>query len=75
MKVLLRIPEIVAAVQPLIDKSVDGQILFELIGAGHILPLGYIHRMPVFSVEQIADVVAAIRQFGSPLNNPSDIVA
>lgn len=70
VKVLLRVPELIDAVQPLVGKPVDAQVIFELIGLGDIQPLGYVHRMPIFAIEQIGDVIAALRQTGLPIDSP-----
>lgn len=62
MKTLLRVPELVEAVTPLVDASVSAADIFRLIGTGDIRPLGYVHRMPVFDLGQTSAIVVAIER-------------
>jgi len=61
-KTLLRVPEILEAVTPLVAFPVTAEIIFGLIGHGDINPLGYIQRIPVFSVNQIQEVLRALQE-------------
>jgi len=54
---LLRVPELVKAIAPLVSIPLTPDDIFRLIGTGDIEPLGYIQRIPVFSVEQIGEIV------------------
>jgi len=56
-KTLLRVPELVEAVNQFVLKPVNHKDIFRLIGEGDIKPFGYLQRIPVFAVEQIKDVV------------------
>ncbi len=51
--VLLQVPDLVAAVQPLVK---------ELVGIGKVQPLGYLYRVPVFELNQIAEVAEALQE-------------
>jgi hypothetical protein len=62
MQTLLRVPDLVAAVEPLVGRTVGLREVFMLIGAGDIKPFGYVLRAPVFTPDQVADVVAAITE-------------
>ena len=62
-KTLLRVPELVKAVAPLVSVSITAKDIFRLIGTGGIKPLGFIQRVPVFDITQIGEVA---RKF--PLN-------
>jgi|GEM_PF-4336946 len=55
-KTLLRVPELIKAVEPLVSNPVTHEDIFRLIGTGDIQPLGYIHRVPVFGLNQIGDI-------------------
>jgi hypothetical protein len=55
-RTLLRVPELIEAVNPLISKPINSEDVFRLIGTGDIKPLGFIQRIPVFSVDQIGDI-------------------
>jgi hypothetical protein len=55
-KTLLRVPELLEAIKPLISRKVTHEDIFLMIGSGEIQPHGYIQRIPVFSIEQIAEV-------------------
>jgi len=54
---LLRVPELLKAIEPLVSMPLTAEDIFRLIGTGEIEPLGYIQRIPVFSVEQIGKIV------------------
>ncbi len=60
VKTLLRIPEILEAVNPLISNPVTHKDVFRLIGTGDIKPFGFIQRIPIFTPEQIGEVAEAI---------------
>jgi hypothetical protein len=55
-KTLLRVPELVKVIEPLVSVRVTTDDIFRLIGTGDISPLGFMQRIPVFSVEQIGDI-------------------
>ena len=57
VKTLLRIPELIEAVNPLLSKPINHDDVFRLIGTGDIRPLGFVQRIPIFSVDQIGDIV------------------
>jgi hypothetical protein len=65
-KTLLRIPELIEAVNPLISKPINSEDVFRLIGTGDIKPLGFVQRIPVFSVEQISDIAKKFRSTQKP---------
>jgi hypothetical protein len=62
MMTLLRVPDLVAAVGPLVGRTLSTQEVFGLIAAGDIKPFGYVLRAPVFTPEQVADVAAAVNR-------------
>jgi hypothetical protein len=64
-KTLLRIPELIEAVNRLTPNPVTPADVFRLIGTGDIKPLGFAQRIPFFSVEQIADVAARFTRDGA----------
>lgn len=55
-KTLLRIPELIEAVNRLVPNTISPTDIFRLIGTGDIKPFGYVQRIPLFSVEQIGDI-------------------
>ncbi len=60
MQTLLRVPDLVAAVEPLVGRTVKLREVFALIAAGDIKPFGYVLRAPVFTPDQVAEVATAI---------------
>ena len=60
MRILLRAPDILEAVRPLVGESVTSEFLFQLIASGEVQPLGLFQRAPVFELGQVADVARAI---------------
>lgn len=62
MVTLLRVPDLVAAVEPLVGHPVLPQDVFRLIASGKITPHGYVIRAPIFTPEQVADVVTSLRK-------------
>jgi hypothetical protein len=61
-KTLLKVPDLVMAVQPLVNRPVNARSIFELIGEGKIKPMGYLQQIPLFDVGQIGEVVQALQQ-------------
>ena len=55
-KTLLRTPELVRALAPLVSVPVTPKDIFRLIGDGQIRPCGYIQRVPVFDIVQLGDI-------------------
>jgi hypothetical protein len=55
-KTLLRTPELVRALEPLVSVPVTPKDIFRLIGEGLIKPCGYIQRVPVFDIAQLGDI-------------------
>lgn len=60
-KTLLRMPELVKAVEPLVPGSITHDDIFRLIGTGDIKPLGYIQRVPVFDLSQIGTIAKKLQ--------------
>jgi hypothetical protein len=60
MQTLLRVPDLVAATEPLVGRTVEPCEVFALIAGGHIKPFGYVLRAPVFTPSQVADVAAVV---------------
>ena len=60
MKPMLRVPELIEAVRPLVDREVTADVIFSLIGQGRIDPCGCVGRMPLFSLDQLGNVVQAL---------------
>ena len=60
MQTLLRVPDLVAAVEPLVGRTVGLREVFTLIAARDIKPFGYVLRAPVFTTRQVADVAGVI---------------
>jgi hypothetical protein len=60
MQTLLRTPDLVAAIEPLVGRTVKLREVFMLIAAGDIKPFGYVLRAPVFTTGQVADVAGVI---------------
>ena len=56
VKTLLRTPELVRALQPLVSDPVTPKDIFRLIGEGRIKPCGYLQRVPVFDIAQLGDI-------------------
>jgi hypothetical protein len=56
VKTLLRTPELVRALNPLVSVPITPKDVFRLIGEGRIKPCGYIQRVPVFDVTQLGDI-------------------
>jgi len=61
-KTLLNVPDLIVAVKPLVRIQVSADDIFELIGSGDVRPMGVVQRMPVFDLDQIADIAAIIKQ-------------
>lgn len=59
-KTLLRVPELMRAVKPLVSFPITHKDIFQLIGTGDIKPLGFIQRIPVFDITQVSDVAKVI---------------
>ncbi len=60
-KTLLRVPDLITVIEPLVDVKLAVDDFFRLIGDGAIKPLGFVQRMPVFGLDQVAEVVKAIQ--------------
>lgn len=60
-KTLLRIPELLEALKPLVSIPITHEDIFRLIGTGDIQPLGFIQRIPVFDVSQIGEVAKKLQ--------------
>jgi hypothetical protein len=60
-KTLLRVPELITAVEPLVGIDVTHDDIFRLIGDGAIKPFGYVQRMPVFDLSQIAYIAQKLK--------------
>jgi hypothetical protein len=69
VRTLLRVPDLIVAVEPLIGYRVAPDDIFQLIGSSIIEPFGIIQRMPVFGLEQIAEVADKLKTIQ---NNPKD---
>lgn len=59
-KTLLRTPELIRALKPLVSNPVSPKDIFRLIGERRINPCGYIQRIPVFDIAQIGDIAKEI---------------
>lgn len=55
---LLRMPELVKEVKPLVSDTITHDDIFRLIGTGEVVPFGYIQRIPVFALSQINEVAS-----------------
>ena len=64
-KTLLQVPELIKAIEPLVDSAVTPKDIFRLIGEGDIAPLGYLQKMPLFSVEQIGFIVRKLAELAA----------
>ena len=60
MQTLLRVPDVIAAVGPIIGHAVLPSDIFRLIASAEIKPFGYVLRAPVFTPDQVADVAASL---------------
>ena len=60
MRTLLRVPDLVAAVEPLVKSKVSADDIFRLIGSNEIKPFGVVQRMPIFNLDQIAEVASKL---------------
>ena len=56
-KTLLKVPELVEAVNQLVSNPISPEDIFRLIGTGEVKPLGFAQRIPLFSIEQVGVVV------------------
>lgn len=54
---LLRVPDLAAAIEPLVGHPVAVAELFRLIAEGVVKPFGYLLRAPVFVPSQVASAV------------------
>jgi hypothetical protein len=61
MRTLLRVPDLVIAIEPFVEAEVTVDDIFRLIGNGDIKPVGIVQRMPVFDLQQIADIAATLK--------------
>ena len=71
MKTLIKVPELIEALEPLIQGKLVPDDIFRLIGGGDIKPLGYLQRIPVFDLNQIAEIATAIKTKGNSSRKPS----
>ncbi|MGB7581319.1 MAG: hypothetical protein WBL85_02575 [Sedimentisphaerales bacterium] len=62
MRTLLRVPDLIEAIEPLVGTRIVADDVFRLIGSGDIKPLGVVQRTPVFDLDQIAGIAEVIRQ-------------
>jgi hypothetical protein len=56
------VPDLTEALKPLVERAVEAEDIFRLIGAGDIAPFGFVQRMPVFELEQLAEIAALLRR-------------
>jgi len=56
VKTLLRVPDLVEAINTILPKPISGNFIFQLIADGKIKPFGYICSAPIFTPEQVGDV-------------------
>lgn len=66
-KTLLTVPDLAAAIEPLVGRPISEAELFRLIASGDVEPLGYVVRAPVFSPSQIATVAGIVRGLKYPV--------
>jgi len=66
VKTLLQIPDLIEAINPLAGSEISSDDIFQLIGSGDIKPLGFIQRIPVFELNQIANIAEAIKTRKAP---------
>lgn len=59
---LLRVPDLAAAIEPLVGHPVAVAELFRLIAEGVVKPFGYLLRAPVFVPSQVASAAEAVRR-------------
>jgi ribonuclease HI len=64
MKTLLRTPDLIAAIEPIVGFPVSPNRVFELIGIGDVVPHGCVGRTPVFVPEQIGPIARLIGNEG-----------
>lgn len=62
MMTLMRVPDMIDAVEPLIGWRPDPTEMFRLIGQGEIKPLGVVWRAPIFAPSQIGEVAAVLQR-------------
>lgn len=60
MKILLRVPDLIEAIQPFVQTKLTINQVFELIANGQIKAFGFVQRAPVFELSQIREIVDAI---------------
>ena len=61
VKTLLRTPELIRALKPLVSIPISSADIFRLIGEGRVKPCGYIQRIPVFDIAQIGPIAKEFR--------------
>ena len=61
MRTLLRVPDLIKAIEPIVGSKVAPDDIFRLIGSGDIKPLGVVQRIPVFDLDQIASIAEAVK--------------
>lgn len=59
-KTLLRTPELVKAIRPLVSGPVTYKDIFRLLGTGDLVPLGYLRSVPLFDAAQITDIANTV---------------
>ena len=57
---LLRVPDVMMAVNPMLQKPITEEIIFQLIGERKLKPFGYVCRAPIFIPEQVQEVARII---------------
>lgn len=61
MRTLLTVPDLIAAIQPIVGNRVVVSDMFRLIGAHVIEPFGFVQRMPVFQLDQVGEVAEKVK--------------
>ena len=71
MRTLLTVPDLVAAIEPIVGHKVAVSDIFRLIGSNKITPFGFVQRMPIFQLDQVGEIAEKIKT----INDDSKVAA
>ena len=62
MDILLTVPDLIKAIEPGVGRKLRSNDIFQQIGDCYIKPFGYVGRMPVFTLGQVAPIIATVKR-------------
>lgn len=62
MVTLLRVPDVVKAINPMLQEPISIETIFQLIGEQKLYPFGYVCRAPIFVPEQVTEIARIVQR-------------